>query len=48
MDCLKVMKILNVYRQASGQEVNVDKFGIKFGKNTRERDKILAKEVLGV
>ena len=42
------MKILTVYRQASRQEVNVDKSGILFSRNTSAVNRNMAKRVLGI
>ena len=47
-DYREVMKILTVYRLASGQEVNIDKLRIMFSRNTRESDRRTTKEVLGI
>ena len=45
---MELMRILKVYRQASGQEVNMEKSRILFSKNTKSGDKELVKEILGV
>ena len=47
-DCQEVLRILTVYKHASGQEVNLDKSGLMFSKNTVETDKIMVREVLGI
>ena len=47
-NCMELMRILKVYRQSSGQEVNMDKSGILLSKNTRNEDKEMVKEILGV
>ena len=45
---MKVLEILNIYKQASGQEVNMDKSGIIFSNNTNDADKNIAKRLLGI
>ena len=45
---MKVLEILDIYKQASGQEVNVDKSGIMFSTNTTDVDKNKAKRLLGI
>ena len=42
------MKILNAYKQASRQEVNVGKLGILFSKKTSVTDMSMAMRVLGI
>ena len=45
---MEMIRILAVYRQASGQEVNVSKSRIMFSKNTRTSDRQLATGILGI
>ena len=47
-DCLELLRILTVYKLASGQEVNLDKSGLMFNKNTIAVDKLMVNEVLGI
>ena len=45
---MEVTKILTLYRQASGHEVNVDKSSILFSKNTNVVDENMAKGMLDI
>ena len=47
-DCNKVVEILKLYENASGQVVNMDKFGIFFSANTCDSDKDIARNILGI
>ncbi|XP_028790032.1 uncharacterized protein LOC114746021 [Neltuma alba] len=47
-NCRRLMEILNVYSQASGQTINLDKSCVFFSKNTVEKVKQEAFEVLGI
>ena len=45
---MKVLEILDIYKQASGQEVNVDKSSIMFSNNTNDADKNMTKNLLKI
>ena len=47
-DCMKQVKILEVYKQASRYEVNVSKFEIMFSKNTINIKRQKAMEILRI
>ena len=47
-DCMELVRMLEVYKQASGHEVNVSKSGIMFSKNTASADRQRAMEILRI
>ena len=47
-DCETMVNILETYKRASGQEVNLGKLAIFFSRNTTDEDKNMAMEILGI
>ena len=42
------MRILQLYKKASGQQVNMKKFSVFFSSITREKDKVIVKQLLNI
>ena len=47
-ECQKNLEILHIYERSSGQQINKAKTTIFFSKSTREEEKLLIKDTLGV
>ena len=47
-DCIKLMDILKLYGRALGQEVNANKSGNLYNKNTNEEDRKSTMDILGI